>query len=80
MVPVVEVVVTGATGAVGTGGITEVISFAGAVGLPDGGVTASAVARLTVAVFVMEEPLVAVCCGAVTTKSDGISADWVPRI
>ena len=76
MVPVVGAAgATGATGATGTVGIIEVNSFAGAAGLPDGGVTASAVARLTVAVFVIEALLTAVCCGAVTTKSDGMSAD-----
>ena len=76
MVPVVDVVVVVVeTGAVGAVEIAEVISLAGAVGLPDGGVTASAVARLTVAVFTMEEPLTAVCCGVVITKSDGMSAD-----
>ena len=50
------------------------ITFAGAVGLPDGGVTASAAARLTVPVFVIEEFLAAVCCGFVVSKSE-MSAD-----
>lgn len=59
---------------VGTEVVSDEITFVGAVGLPDGGVTASAAARLTVELFVIEEFLAAVCCGFVVSKSE-MSAD-----
>jgi hypothetical protein len=81
MVPVDGLVAIGVAGAdtTGTDGTTAVISFAGAFGVPDGGVTASAAERATVADWVTDEFVKAVCCGVFTTKADGISADSVPR-
>ena len=73
MVPVVGPDEVG-TEEIGPEVVSDEITFAGAVGLPDGGVTASAAARLTVPVFVIEEFLAAVCCGFVVSKSE-MSAD-----